>query len=181
MKKFTVKQIAAQAGFSTATVDRVLHGRSGVHQQTKQRIEQAISELEDQYKLDALKGRTFYVDVIMHTPLRFSHLVREALNRISIQMSPIRVRLRYFLYQDIDIDTLASVIYESKERGSHGVLLKAPDHPKIVKAVNILHKEGIPAVTLVTDISQSKRLNYIGIDNTSAGETAAFFIDSVAR
>ncbi|CCN50357.1 putative Transcriptional regulator PurR family [Vibrio nigripulchritudo MADA3029] len=176
MSKFTVKQIAAQAGFSTATVDRALHGRNGVHDQTRQRVEQAISELREQYKLDALQGRTFYIDVIMYTPARFSHLVRESLNRISVQMAPFRIRLRYFLYQDIDIESLSEVIHEAEDRGSHGVLLKAPDHPEINQAVNRLHHNGIPTVTLVTDLPGSKRLNYIGIDNISAGETAAFLM-----
>ncbi|NRF13941.1 LacI family DNA-binding transcriptional regulator [Vibrio coralliilyticus] len=176
MKKFSVKQIAAQAGFSTATVDRVLHGRSGVHQQTKSRIERAIEELEAQYKLDALKGRTFYVDVVMSSPARFSHLVRDALNRVSVQMASFRVRLRYYLYQEIDIDSLAEVVRETKERGSHGLILKAPDDPRITAAVDQLCDAGVPAVTLVTDLPQSKRLSYIGIDNVSAGETAAFML-----
>ena len=41
---FLVKDIAQQAGVSVATVDRVLHGRSGVRQHTIRRIDQAIRE-----------------------------------------------------------------------------------------------------------------------------------------
>ena len=47
-QRFTVKQIAAQAGISTATVDRVLNRRPGVHAQTRLRVDHAIAELEQE-------------------------------------------------------------------------------------------------------------------------------------
>jgi Transcriptional regulators len=49
-KRFSIKQIATQAGVSKATVDRVLHQRGSFHQQNSRRIEQALGELEAQEK-----------------------------------------------------------------------------------------------------------------------------------
>src|ERR1700730_17643349 len=37
-----VADVAARAGVSTATVDRVINGRGGVHQKTVARVEEAI-------------------------------------------------------------------------------------------------------------------------------------------
>src|SRR5690349_6443437 len=65
-QRFTVKQIAAQAGISTATVDRVLNERSGVHEQTRLRVQHAISELERRAAASLAIGWNLYVDVIMH-------------------------------------------------------------------------------------------------------------------
>src|SRR4029453_15023533 len=54
--------------------------------------------------------------------------------------------------------------------------LKAPDEPEVVEAVDRLVAAGIPVVTLVTDLPTSRRLAYVGIDNRSAGATAAYFL-----
>jgi LacI family transcriptional regulator len=61
-------------------------------------------------------------------------------------------------------------------RGSHGLLLKAPDEPDVAAAVNRLVGRGVPVATLVTDVANCARLAYIGIDNRAAGETAAYLI-----
>ena len=50
----------------------------------------------------------------------------------------------------------------SPARGSHGVLLKAPDVPEIVAAVDRLVAAGIPVVTLVTDLPSSRRAGVRG-------------------
>src|SRR5476651_1210265 len=78
-KRFSIKQIAAQAGVSNATVDRALHQRGNVHYQTNRRIEQALDELEAQEKTGLAVGRTFHIDVVMHTPKRFSDAVQQAI------------------------------------------------------------------------------------------------------
>ena len=54
--RYLVKDIAFQAGLSTATVDRVLNRRSGVRGQTAARVEAAIRELERQEGLIELLG-----------------------------------------------------------------------------------------------------------------------------
>ena len=40
-----VADVAARAGVSTATVDRVINGRGGVHQKTVARVEEAIRDI----------------------------------------------------------------------------------------------------------------------------------------
>ncbi len=45
MPKPTVQEIAARAGVSTATVDRVLHGRTTVSGKSRRKVEEAVSQL----------------------------------------------------------------------------------------------------------------------------------------
>ncbi len=63
-----------------------------------------------------------------------------------------------------------------RRKGSHGVLLKAPDHPDVVAEVAALAADGVPVVTLVTDLPDSARRAYVGIDNAAAGATAAYLV-----
>jgi LacI family transcriptional regulator len=54
-----------------------------------------------------------------------------------------------------------------------GVAVVALDHPRVREAINGLVERGVSVVTLVSDVPSSKRVHYAGIDNSSAGRTAA--------
>lgn len=173
---FGMKEIALQAGVSLATVDRVLHQRAGVRAATQRRVHQAQAELERQQAQVGLRGRRFLVDLVMETPVRFSRIVRDALESALRQMHPAVFRVREHLHETLGVRELVDVLDGIGRRGSHGVLLKAPDIAPVTDAVTRLHARGIPVVTLVTDIDHPARLAYVGLDNRSAGLTAAWLM-----
>ena len=173
-RPFLVKDIALQSGTSVATVDRVLNQRGGVRAHTVRRVEQAMRELEQQRDQIGLAGRKFLIDVVMSTPLRFSQLVQQSLEAVVPSMQPSVFRMRYHLKEAFTSADLLAVLRKIELNGSAGVLLKAPDVPEIVAAVDRLVQRGIPVVTLVTDLPQSARCAYVGVDNRAAGRTAAY-------
>jgi LacI family transcriptional regulator len=59
---------------------------------------------------------------------------------------------------------------------SNGVAFIALEHPQVREAVNALVDSGIPVVTMVSDLSNSRRLGYVGIDNRAAGRTAGHLL-----
>lgn len=175
-RTFLVKEIAAQAGLSLATVDRVLNERPGVRALTRARVAEAIRDLEAQSRQRALTGRKFTIDLVMETPLRFSTAVRAALEAELPTLQPAVFRARFHLWEMVPTAALVQALDGIRARGSHGVILKAPDVPEVTAAVDRLAAAGIPVVTIVTDLPHSRRHAYVGIDNRAAGETAAFLI-----
>lgn len=175
-RRFSIKQIAAQAGVSKATVDRVLHQRGSVHYQTDRRIQQALQELDAQEKSGPVVGRTFHIDIILHTPTRFSDAVQEAIHAQLGSLAPFRIFPRFHLYQEIDTQRMHDLILRCADKGSQGLILKAADEPQINEAVNRVTAAGIPVVTLVSDLPQSERVGYVGMDNRTAGQTAAYLM-----
>ena len=173
---FLIKEIALQAGLSEATVDRVLNTRGGVRGHTAERVKQAIRELRGQSEQAGLTGRKFVVDVIMQAPDRFSEAVRVALEDEMPTLRPAVFRARYHFREVVRLADLAALIDRIGARGTHGLFLKAPDEPEIVSAVDRVVARGIPVVTLVTDVPNSHRAAYVGMDNRAAGETAAYLI-----
>ncbi len=171
---YPLKEIARQAGLSEATVDRVLNGRGGVRAGTARDVHRAVAELDRQRSQVVLTGRTFMVDVVMQAPQRFSSAVRAALEAELPSLQPAVVRARFHLRESGDPG--ATVAALGRIRGSHGVLLKAPDVPEVAEAARALVAAGIPVLTLVTDIAGSGRLAYVGIDNRAAGATAAYLV-----
>ncbi len=173
---FRVREIALQAGLSEATVDRVLNGRNGVRDTTAAQVHRAIADLRRQQSQIQLGGRTFVVDVVMQTPERFSAAVRSAFEAVLPTLRPALVRARFDLRESGPASDIVAVLDRITPGRSHGVLLKAPDVPEVVDAVARLEARGIPVVTLVTDLPTSRRTAYVGVDNRSAGATAAYLV-----
>lgn len=175
---YLVKDIAFQAGLSTATVDRVINGRPGVRRQTAARVEAAIEELRQQENAASLTGRVQVFDVVMEAPDRFTSAVRRAFEAEARTFLPIAIRMRFHFAEQMRDAELTRLMARIRNRGSHGVVLKAPDTSVIRDEVDAMAKTGIPVVTLVTDLPGSARLAYAGSDNRMAGETAAYLIGS---
>lgn len=171
-----LKAVALQAGVSLATVDRVLHARPGVRAHTVRRVQQAMAELERQSAQIGLQGRKFMLDVVVQAPTRFAQVVRDALEHEMPLLHPAILRARYHLRESMTVAELVATLDKIAARGSHGVLLKAPNEAAVVAAVARLQAKGIAVVTLVTDLPDSARLAYVGMDNRAAGQTAAYLI-----
>src|SRR5580658_10412619 len=162
---FLVKEIALQAGVGEATVDRVLNGREGVRRHTSERVRQAIRELEGQSQQAGMTGRKFVIDVVMQSPARFFEAVRAALESEMPALQPAVFRARYHFREEISTKDIVNLIDAIGRRGSHGLLLKAPDDLEVAAAVDRLSAKGVPIVTLVTDVANCNRVAYVGMDN----------------
>lgn len=175
-REHRVRDIAVQAGLSETTVDRVLNGRAGVSARARRQVEQAMHDLDRQATQIRLGGRTLVIDLVMQAPSRFSGAVRTALESSLPGLRPAVLRARFDLSETASAAELIATLDKVRARGSQGVILKAPDEPEVVEAVAKVVAAGIPVVTLVTDLPGSRRLAYVGIDNRSAGATAAYFL-----
>jgi LacI family transcriptional regulator len=174
---YRVREIAQQSGLSESTVDRVLHERPGVRAATVAEVHRAIADLDRQAAQVGLVGRTFMVDLVMQAPQRFSSAVRAALEAELPALRPAVLRCRFHLREEGDPAEVVRTLRRVRERGSQGVLLKAPDAPEVIEEVAALVEAGIPVITLVTDLPLSRRHAYVGIDNRAAGATAAYLLD----
>ena len=171
--RYPMKEVAFQAGVSLATVDRVLNNRPGVRETTKKRIAAAIQELERQYGASNLAGRRLSLDVVMEAPDRFSSAVRRAFEAELPGLRPANVTVRFHLAERWDNADLAQFLRAIRRRGTHGIVLKAPSTKGVAAEARRMMADGIPVVTFVTDLPETARNAYIGIENHKAGATAA--------
>jgi LacI family transcriptional regulator len=173
----TVHDIAAVAGVSLATVDRVLNQRPGVRQVTREKVENAIRELgyvRDVAAANLAKGRTYpLVFILPASDNSFMHALNAEV-RAAVARSPVdRTEIRTIEVPAFDPAALAAVLEKLVEERPAGVALVATDAPDVRDAVDRLVKEGIPVVTVVSDLTGSQRHHYAGVDNIAAGRTAA--------
>lgn len=175
--RFPIKEIAAQAGISTATVDRALNKRPNVSPQTQARVLRALQELENQEMLLSATGRRLFFDFVIEAPKRFSDEVQNSLKKATPEIGNAVCRSRFITNEYMADADLIALLKKIKTRGSHGICLKVRDTPPIKEAINDLCKSGIPIITLATDIKDIKKMAYIGLDNKSAGQTAAYLVE----
>lgn len=175
--RFTIREIARQAGVSDATVDRVVHNRGGVSGSTAAAVRRAIVDLGRHREAFELGGRSFTLDLVIHSPRRFSSAVWKAFEQCRSDLRPADIRLRPHVSEHLTAEQIAETLDAIRARGSHGVIVKAPDVPVVQAAIGRLADNEVPVLTIVTDLPTSRRLAYVGIDNRSAGATAAYLID----
>jgi LacI family transcriptional regulator len=173
----TVHDIAAAAGVSLATVDRVLNQRPGVRHVTREKVEDAIREIgyvRDVAAANLATGRTYpRVFILPTSDNSFMHGLNDEVQAAIARSSVERTQIRTVEVPAFDPGALVGVLDELGEERPSGVALVATDAPEVRDAVDRLVKDGIPVVTLVSDLTGSQRHHYAGVDNIAAGRTAA--------
>jgi LacI family transcriptional regulator len=160
-------------------VDRVLHGRAGVRAVTVERVVRAAAALG--YILDSgpyiAKARR---------PQRLVFLLPEGSNRFLAMLGQLvaetRARFEAFGFtarvefiRSFNPALLARALRDAG-REAEGVAFMALEHPAVREAVDALAEAGIPTVTLISDIANTRRAAYVGLDNRSTGRTAGYMM-----
>jgi LacI family transcriptional regulator len=154
----------------------VLNGRAAVRPQTVERVEKAIRQLN--YQPDRLAARLArareyrFCFVLPEGTNGYMNLLADEVRASAIRMAQEKVAIDLRLTDVFDADTLSETL--DQIGGIYdGVAVVALDHPRVREAINALSERGVAVVTLVSDVPNSRRLHYVGIDNSSAGRSAA--------
>lgn len=176
MVKITIQDVAQKSGVSVATIDRVLNRRAGVKASTIEKVEAAIRELN--YQPDRIAARLArsrdyrFWFILPATAGEFMSRVAAETEDLARRMTAERVAILIKRVDIFDGQLLARTL-DGLGPDVDGVAVVALDHPAVREAINSLTARGVAVVTLVSDVPGSKRVHYAGIDNSSAGRTAA--------
>ena len=162
-RQYRVVDIAAQAGLSHATVDRVLHSRPGVRPETVAQVQRAIGELDRQRSQVELSSKT----IILGPGHAGTGPVRdpECRNALEVELRALRpavLRVRSSLRETSDPDAAAHTLDAIVRRGSDGVILKAPDHSDGRGGRGAVRRGRDPGGDVRTDVPSSRRTAYVG-------------------
>jgi LacI family transcriptional regulator len=176
--------IAAEAGVSVPTVDRVLNKRGKVKPETVRHILRVVEQLDyvpDRNASRLAKGSNtaFCVALPAGKTEFFQKLEREfERNRTRFLQDGLTISVRRF--EDRNPQAVADFFTETAPLFD-GVAITAMDHPLVIEAVGGYCSGGGKVVCLVSDLSRSSRQAFIGVDNRSAGKTAASLIGRFSR
>ncbi len=175
--KARIIDIALQAGLSTATVDRVLNERPGVRQKTIDRVNEAINWLDKaavRPKVIPSITADFSIDAIIAGASGFAN---EILSRELVHAGRARgVTLNSTYPKRMDPFALAEALRQCLKRRTSGIIVQGLDHPLVREAIEEIHSENIPVVSILTSLPGSQTLGYVGLDNRAAGRTAGLLM-----
>jgi len=180
----TLKDIAREAGVSVATLDRVLHGRAGVREDTVRRVRETI----DRY---GFRPSAAAADLARRRASRFAFVMPKGGNLFMQSIVAAVGEMQGWLnarrasaetiVTDVFNPAALSQTLETMAGRYDGVAVVALDHQSVRAAIDDLVERGVHVVTLVSDVPGSRRHHYVGVDNVAAGRTAGSLIGRFAR
>ncbi|MCF6321339.1 MAG: LacI family DNA-binding transcriptional regulator [Rhizobiaceae bacterium] len=179
MKKVTIADIAKKAGVGTATVERVLNERGNVSQKTATKV--IIAAKKSGYRRllpESYKGLIRIEVILIRPDTSFFREMGDAYARIS-RILDRNVSLHRTYVDEGDLESMVHAISRPAYVRS-GLIVVAPDKPEIINCLEREAKKGAKIVTIVSEISTSEPIPHVGIDNYSAGRTAAQLMDRMS-
>ena len=180
----TIANIAARAGVSTATVDRVLNKRAGVNAETVQRVMHVMAEVgappQRGRPRNAANFRFAFVlpqnDAADSNP--FADLVDRQIAQSAGDLRHQHITELTYRFPTGDGTLFAAGL--AKLTDCQGVVVMAPDLPPVKLAINQLVRAGVHVVTLFSDVAGSMRETHVGADSRAGGRTAGLLLSRTA-
>lgn len=180
-----VKEIARRAKVSTATVDRVIHNRTGVSAKTKDRINKIIQELNYQpnvlaQRLALASRGTLRLAVLLpeiSEETEYWKAPLEGVNKAESEIKQYRIQIeRYFFDQNVKASFDKQVRRIMKDQPD-GILISPTFEEESKQLLAYCETKNIPCVLINSDVSGYNRLCYIGPELFHSGYLSAQLVN----
>ncbi|MEK6479345.1 substrate-binding domain-containing protein [Catalinimonas sp. 4WD22] len=174
-----VKEIARRAKVSLATVDRVIHNRTGVSDSTRKKIQKIIDEINYQPNLLASRlasRKIFNLAILIPKVSRetsYWQAPLDGIDRAETEISKYGIRLNKYLYNLNSKTSFVKKANQLLDTSVDGILLAPSFIEETVEFVNKCKARKIPYVFIDSDIPDQESLCYIGPDLKQSGYLAA--------
>lgn len=184
-KRAGMADLAAAAGVSVATVDRILNAREAVRPETRARVVEAALRLGHPAAA-RLSGAAAALPevrfgVVLHKQGQdFYKAFAEELHRAVAQVQGVRGRLILEFSASQAPSEMAGLLRAMAGR-CDALAATAVNHPEVTAAVEALRAQGLPVFSLLSDFAQGVRAGYLGLNNLKVGRTAGWMTALAAR
>jgi len=182
----TIKDIAAVSGVSRGTVDRVLHNRAGVNSNVAEKVRRIADELgfvpNMAGKILAARKQPIRIGCLLpNIGNPFFDDIIAGFRRAEKELRDFGVSLHIEHIKGFDTTTHIHAIKKLTKMQLSGLCIATVDVPEIQHVLQNLIRDGMPVISVNTDIHNTDRLCYVGPDYTNGGETAAGLISLITQ
>lgn len=170
----TMQDVAALAGVSRGTVDRVLHGRPNVDSLVRQKVLKAAETLGYRVKIPA--SAPVKRAAILIPTWSDGHFNRQIVSGIRRAMRYVADPGFALVEQPLRTMTMQELLREAARQidvGVDGLILRAENTAEVRAVIEQAVRRGIAVITYDADVPGSGRLCHVGQDLWRAGAIAA--------
>lgn len=172
-----IADIARESRVGTATVDRVLNGRSNVREATRQKVLTTLERMKmtpTALSHQAVKRIAF----LSESGVSFNATLEDAVAQYCITHPGVSCPFTGIPTAQVDPIKFANLIERTAEQ-SDGLVIVAREDLIINRAIRNVIARKVPVVCLTTDLPNSGRNAYVGSDQAGAGSTAACLMGQI--
>lgn len=175
-KRVTMQDVAALAGVGVATVDRVVNQRAPVREDTARRVLAAAESLgfrATRVIRSHLETRQTIFQLgflLQKKSTLFYRQLGQALKEAASQYPQVNVHIQFL--EELNPRAVVQGIQRLSEH-CHAIAVVAADHPVVNRALELAP---VPVITLLSELSSPAQAGHVGLDNRSAGRTAAWML-----
>lgn len=186
MRRPTIRNLSSAAGVSISTVNRVLAGSAGVRPETIRAVRNA-AEAIGFYGLRSIESRVaaskprYRLGFLLHQPGRtFYRNMAQALQAAAQARDDCEIETVVEFLEELSPQNTAARMLALGER-CDAIGVVAAVHPLVTQAVDALRERRIPVFALISQLSATGNVHYVGVDNWKVGRTAAWAIEHIAK
>lgn len=172
--KPTIRSIAAAAGVSRGTVDRVINNRPNVNPAVRARVQRIAREMGYQGAAPVPESAAVRIGVIVPRweVSYFTEKTRRGIERASRLLAAHEVRLVVEELHSRSTDEYIQRCEALVAQGVKGIVMNAPDNLVLQTEVSQLAEAGVAVTTYNSDIPQSPRVCFVGQNEIQCGRVA---------
>ncbi len=181
----TTADVARALNISRSTVSRALNDHGLVKAETKALVREtarAMGFLPNRAARSMRRNRTFRLGVVVFSEPRYfwdevASGVRRAQRELRDYGVHIELRSADLRHPEQQIDLIGSL----KEEHVDGLAISPVDPAALLETIDSLTIDGIPVVTIGSDIPESRRICHVGCDYIDSGRIAAQLMGTVVH
>lgn len=186
MRRPTIPDLAEAAGVSVATVNRVLSGAANVRLAMRERVQAAAEEIgfyglgSIQARVAAARPRLRFGVLLLQPHRPFYQNVARALETAAAEATGAEVDLRIEFLEDLSPQNTAARAL-ALAADCQALCITSAVHPVVTAALEGIQAQGIPVFALISQLTATGQMPYVGLDNWKVGRTSAWTFANICK
>ncbi len=184
--KIRIKDIAMEAGVSTGTVDRVLHGRPNVSEESRKKVEAVLRRINYQpnrYASALASNKRFRFEFLLpeHQSGDYFSYIEEGIRTGMESFRDFNLNIGINYYNPFDGNSFLEKGEDLLIRRPEGCVIVPMDEETTRKITDKLNEEGISYIFLDSTLPALNPLAFYGQDSRKSGRFAAHILSCLTK
>ena len=177
-KNIRIKDIARLAGVSKGTVDRVLHKRGRVSEESFQKVMKVLEEIDYKPNLIARtlsSTRNYSIIALLPNPIddAYWEQTKEGILQAEGEWVHYSINIEIFVFDQYNKESFKKKAQEALSQKPDGIITAPIFYDEAIVFFHLLKSENIPYVLFNTNIPEGDALTFIGQDLFHSGKVGA--------